>query len=239
VNVPIVRNSTRRGFVAGLSITLLLAGCGDDEPKQRKAFIDFLQTRIVDKPGVHVPHLTDEQAKSFGDYAKQYAVITDFNAKLDASVGGPMQQALQNGMPSSLDDVVARRGDLAILRDDMTKLRETLQEQLAAADAAHVALKQPDDLKRVFDAAYAKDVTAPAQAFSDIFPDVIAAQDAALAVADFITQHRGVVKIQGSQIQVSDQRMRQQLSVLIDALRAKQQSIVAAQRRLRSVVMGQ
>lgn len=237
--MPVLRSSTRREFVAGLSVALLLAGCGDDEPTQRKAFIEFLQTRIVDKPGVHVPHLSDEQVKSFGDYAKQYAVITDFNAKLDASVAGPMQQALQHGMPSSLEDVLTRRGDLAALRDGMTKVRDTLQQQLAAADAAHAALKQPDDLKRVFDAAYAKDVTAPAQAFFDIFPDVIAAQDGALAVADFIVEHRGIVKIQGSQMQVGDPHIQQQLSTLIDALRTKQQSIVAAQQRLRSVVMGQ
>ena len=237
--MPVPWSSTRRGFVAGLSLTFLLAGCGDDEPKQRKAFIEFLQTRIVDKPGVHVPHLSDDQAKSFGDYAKQYAIITGFNGKLDASVGGPTQQALQHGMPSSLEDVLSRRGDLAVLRDGMTKVRNTLQQELDAADAAHAALKQPDDLMHVFDAAYAKDVTAPAQAFFAIFPDVIAAEDAALALADFIAQHRGVVKIQGSQIQVSDPRVQQQLSALIDALRAKQQSIMAAQQRLRSVVMGQ
>ena len=59
--MPILRNS-RRQFLAGLSVTFLLAGCGDDEPKQRKAFIEFLQTRIVDKPGVHVPRLNDDQA---------------------------------------------------------------------------------------------------------------------------------------------------------------------------------
>jgi hypothetical protein len=190
-------------------------------------------------PAFTVPRLTDEQAKSFGDYAKHYAVITDFNAKLDASVSRPMQQALQHGMPSSLEDVVARRADLATMREGMAKLRETLQQQLAATDAAHAALKQPEDLKRAFDAAYAKDVTAPAQAFFAIFPDVIAAQDAALALADFIGQHRNVLKIQGSQIQVSDPRVQQQLTTLVDAVRAKQQSIMAAQERLRSVVMGQ
>ena len=32
--------------------------------------IQFLQERIVGKPGVHVPKLTAEQTAAFGDYAK-------------------------------------------------------------------------------------------------------------------------------------------------------------------------
>ena len=83
------KNACRAAVFALLG--LVLAGC-NDEPAERKAFITFLQTRIIDKPGLHVPHLTPEEEKSFGDYAKQYAVITDFNDGLDKSVAGPMAE---------------------------------------------------------------------------------------------------------------------------------------------------
>ena len=72
---------------------MLLAACGDKEPEQRAAFTQFLQTRIIDKPGVRVPQLTAEE-KSFGDYAAHYAVITDFNSGMDASVK-PLNSLMQ------------------------------------------------------------------------------------------------------------------------------------------------
>src|SRR5271167_2846482 len=77
-------------FAAALAFSL--AGCGDDEPTQRAAFIAFLNERIVNKPGVHLPVPTDDEVKSFGPYAAQFNVIADFNHKMDAvsagSIGG-------------------------------------------------------------------------------------------------------------------------------------------------------
>ena len=83
-------------LLLALALPLVLAACGSKEPEQRAAFTQFLQTRIVDKPGVRVPKLTEEEKKSFGDYAAQYAVITDFNAAMDASVK-PMGNLMQKG----------------------------------------------------------------------------------------------------------------------------------------------
>ena len=48
-------------FALALALPLLLAACGDKEPEQRAAFTQFLQTRIIDKPGVRVPQLTAEE----------------------------------------------------------------------------------------------------------------------------------------------------------------------------------
>ena len=88
----------RRSFslIAIALLTAFVAGC-NDEPAERKAFIEFLQTRIIDKPGLHVPHLTQEESASFGDYAKQYAIITDFNDGLERSVAKPMADAISRG----------------------------------------------------------------------------------------------------------------------------------------------
>src|SRR3974390_2255122 len=69
---------------AAILVFAVLTGC-DDEPAERRAFIDFLQEHIVSRPGVHVMLLNDDLRKSFGPYAKQYQIILDFNDDLDLS----------------------------------------------------------------------------------------------------------------------------------------------------------
>jgi Protein of unknown function (DUF3053) len=229
------RNACRAAAFALLG--LVLASC-NDEPAERKAFITFLQTRIIDKPGLHVPHLTPEEEKSFGDYAKQYAVITDFNGGLDKSVAGPMAEAINRGSIRSLDDVVTRHADFVAARDGIAQLRGAIDKQLAAADAAHAALKQPDDLKPVFDKAYERDVTIPAKAFADIFPDLSQALTAVVDLGDFIEQHKDKVTINGPTIETTDRALQPQLQALLDALTAKNEAIVKAQEHLRLVMNG-
>jgi hypothetical protein len=227
---------------ARVAVVLLLAAtgaiaCGDSEATQRKAFIDFLQTRIIAKPGVHVPKLTEQETAAFGPYAAHYAVIADFNAGLDEAVSKPMQRAL-TAAPRSLDQLAARRPEIAEIKGGMGALRGALDRQLAMADAARAALKQPDDLKPVYDAAYERDVTQPAKAFAEIFPDVDDAMASILAFADFLDQNREKVKVEGSTIRVTDPSVQARVQSLIDAMRAKQQAIQKAQQRLRDVVRG-
>jgi Protein of unknown function (DUF3053) len=228
---PLVR------IAALLLLAAFVGGC-NDESAQRKAFIEFLQTRIIDKPGLHVPHLTPDEAKSFGPYAQQYAIITDFNDGLDNSVAKPMQEAIQHGAIHSIDEVVTRRADFAAARDGVAQLRAAIDKQLAAADAAHAALKQPDDLKPVFDKAYERDVTIPAKAFADIFPDLSQALSAVVDLGDFLTQHKDKVTINGPLIQTSDPSLQPQLQALINALTTKNEAISKAQQRLRTVLNG-
>jgi hypothetical protein len=224
--------------LAGIVVlAILVAGC-DDEPAQRKAFIAFLQTRIIDKPGLHVPHLTPEEAKSFGDYAKQYAIITDFNDGLDQSVARPMQEAMQHEAMNTINDVVARHADFIAFRDGVTQLRAALDKQLAAADAAHAALKQPEDLKPVFDQAYERDVTIPAKAFADIFPDLSGALSALVDLGGFVETHKDRVTINGPMLQTSDPALQAQLTAMIAALTAKNDALNKATQRLRAVETG-
>lgn len=218
-------------------VAFCLAGC-NNEPAQRKAFIEFLQTRIIDKPGLHVPHLTPEEEKSFGDYAKQYAIITDFNDGLDKEVTKPMTEAINRGAVRSLDEVVTRHDDFVAARDGIAQLRDALDKELAKADAAHAALKQPDDLKPVFDKAYERDVTIPAKAFEDIFPDLSQALAAIVDLGDFIREHKDKVSINGSVLQTSDPALQPQLQALVDALIAKHEAIAKAQEHLRAVMNG-
>lgn len=213
------------------------AGC-DDEASQRKAFIEYLQSRIIDKPGLHVPSPTADETKSFGPYAQSYAIIVDFNAGLSRSVAEPMQAAMQRGAVHSLDDAVSRRADFVAVRDGMSQLHDTLKNALATADAAHAALKQPDDLKAVFDKAYDRTVTVPAQTFNEIFPAMDQAFGNILALSDFLGQHKGQVNLRGSTVEISDPGLRPQLQKLLDALGQSQEAVSRAQQKMQSVANG-
>jgi hypothetical protein len=223
--------------IFGGLLALGLVACGDSEATQRKAFIEFLQTRIIGKPGVHVPQLTEQETAAFGAYAKHYAVIADFNAGLDEAVAKPMERALE-AAPRSLDQLVSKRSEIAEIKSGMGAIRSALDRQLAAAEEARAALKQPDDLKPVYTVAYDRDVTQPAKAFAEIFPDVDAAIGAILAFVDYLDQNRDQVKIEGAMIRVNDPSVQARLQTLIEAMRAKQQAIQNAQQRLRSLAQG-
>ena len=231
------RTLSRLGIPAVL-IVFALFGCGDNEAMQRKAFIEFLQSRIVAKPGIHVPKLTADETAAFGDYAKHYAVIADFNTGLDREVSKPLHQAVAAGAPRSLEDAVGRRQDIATILGGMAAINAALDRQLAIADAAHAALKQPEDLKPVYDAAYDRDVTQPAKAFAEIFPDAAGAMKDFLEFADFVEQHHGAIRIQGSQIQVTDAALQPPLKKMIDGLSGRQEGIQKAQERLRELAYG-
>jgi hypothetical protein len=229
---------TRRFLVVALLGGFALAACGDSEPTQRKAFIDFLQTRIIDKPGLHVPMPSEEQTKSFGDYAKDYGIILAFNAGMDKNVSGRMQQVFQSGMIRSLDELTTRRADIGTAMEEMRALRTALDGELAKADAAHAALKQPDELKAVYDKAYERTVTAPAKAFGEAFPAGDGAFQAAQSLASFLDLHRDAIKINGSSIQASDPKLMSELNGLINALNQKGQGVMEAQRKLQAAIQG-
>lgn len=227
----------RSTFVAAVLVVAFGIAACDSEPAQRKAFIEFLQTRVVGKPGVHVPKPAAEQAAAFGPYAKHYEVITEFHAGLDQVVTKPLQRALE-AAPRSLDQLGSRRREIAEIRGGMANIRAALDKQLATADAAHGALNQPDDLKPVYDAAYDRVVTQPAKAFAEVFPDVDEATKAILTLAEFLDLHSDKIKANGSMLQVADPSLQPQLQTLVNALRAKQEAVQKAQQRLRSIISG-
>ncbi len=227
-----------RPFVALIAaLPLVLAACGDKEPEQRAAFTQFLQTRIVDKPGVRVPKLTDEEKKSFGDYAAQYAVITDFNAGMDASVK-PLSGIMQKGAMRSLNDIVSRRDDLKTVQAALNDMNTSLKEQQAKADAARAQLKQPEELKVVYDKAYEKTVSLPADTFRDVLPQLNATFDSSLKIADYVEAHKSQIEISGPIVKVKDPAVQDELNKLLQDLNTQAKQVQQAQTRLQAVMLG-
>ncbi|QKH33855.1 DUF3053 domain-containing protein [Achromobacter pestifer] len=224
-------------LVLAAALPLMLAACGNKEPEQRAAFTQFLQTRIVDKPGVRVPQLTDEEKKSFGDYAAQYAVITDFNAGMDASVK-PLSGIMQKGSMRSLNDIVTRRDDLKTVQASLNEMGAALKEQQAKADAARAQLKQPEDLKAVYDKAYEKTVSLPADTFRDVLPQLNATFDSSLKIADYVAAHAAQIDISGPIVKVEDPAVQAELNTLLQDLNAQAKNVQQAQTRMQAVMVG-
>ena len=227
----------RRLVVAGL-VLICLAGCGSQEPAQRQAFIGFLQTRVLDKPGVHVPQLTEDEKTAFGPYAEGWSVITAFHRTMDESVAPKMTAALSKGGFRSLDEIVARHGEIADMVATMDDMGRALGADVAAADAARGRLAQPDDLKAIYGKTYERLVREPAQAFAAVKPVFDGAMAATLKLADYLEAHKDRVKIVGGTLQVSDTRVEDDVNALIHDIQAEQTSMAAAQNRMQAVIYG-
>jgi len=228
---------TRTGLALLLTAPLLLTACGDKEPDQRAAFSKFLQTRILDKPGVRVPQPTEEEKKSFGDYASHYAVITDFHAGMNQSVTS-MDAAMQQGSIRTVNDLIARRGDLVKARTTMTEINTAIAKQQAQADAAHAQLKQPADLKPVYDGAYDRVVTQPANAFKAVFPLVDASLQRAVDTADYVEKNKAKIQVSGATVRVSDPKVQAELNTRLQALNSGAAALNKSQADMQKMIMG-
>jgi hypothetical protein len=227
-----------RTILACLALSLALAACGPSEPDQRKAFIAFLQTDVLPRPGARVPRPDAEKLKTFGDYAGHYAVITRFHERMNASVATPMQQAMTNGVPRSIAEVVTRKADLAAVRVGFGAMRIALDEAMAATEAERAALKQPDDLRAVYASVYDKLVTQPVSVFREIFPPTDEAFAAILAMAELIEGNKQAIRLNGSQLEVTNPALRARVQAALEAMAGKQGAMTEAQQKMRRVLYG-
>ena len=179
-----------------------LSGCGDGDADQRKAFVAFLQTRILDKPGLHVPQLTDDEKRAFGPYADLYAIITGFHRVMNDSVTPRFAAAMSKGSIQSLGDLLARRGDIRTAKATLDGMAVALRADVAEADEARGKLTQPEDVKAAFDKTYDRLVTTVAATFAGVVPVADAVFSEALDLTDYIDVHQDRVTVSGPTLQV-------------------------------------
>ncbi|PRH89423.1 DUF3053 domain-containing protein [Labrys okinawensis] len=224
-------------LLLGILLCLALSACGDQESSQRKEFIEFLQTRILDKPGAHVPQLSGNQKDAFGPYVKDYAIITDFAAGPSGGPGNLQQRfgaIVAKGSIRSMSDLASRREDLVAVQNLIDELGGAIDQALAKADAAKEQLKQPEDLKIVFDKAYERDVTAVADNVKQMLPPVRDMTAAALRLSDFIAGNKDRLEVAGMTITAKDQKTLTALQPLLDDFNAKGRAVMALQQKFRS-----
>ena len=231
--------SKRAAVVAALvGFALLLAGCFGEEEAQRKAFIEFLRTRIIDKPGLHIPIMSDQDVANFGPYADQYRIMNGFHHQLDAAIAKDFARATQIGSPRSVEDLVQHRAMLPVVTQGMTKMKTAIDKALADADAAHAALKQPPDLKAVYDKAYEHMVTKPANVFRELMPIMVSGLPVIEKLAAFLDEHRNAIEYRGGMPYARDAALRPQLAALMQEAIKVSEASNEGKRKLRAMAEG-
>ena len=205
-------------FVAA---TLALAGCGDKEPVQRQAFIDFLNTEILDKKGVSLPELGTTQERAFGDYAKQYKILVRFQKAMADDAAKNARDLLALAELEDLAAVAKAEQSLRKASREAKRLQQRVGELQATADADKAKLTQPEDLFRTYDAAYNKIVTVPAKSSSDAFAAVNTMFSTTLELLDFINTHSRDLEIDGKNINVRNPGLMRDLNEKMDAVRKR------------------
>jgi hypothetical protein len=216
-------------------LAAVLAAWGNSESDQRKAFIRFLQD-INNKTGVHylVPTPAADE-KAFGPYLQQYAIILDFNKDMKARIDEFVAQIMKLGYgptssPRTIEQMAAAPQDLVAAKGVVDKMEQGIEMRVTKVNAERTALKQPDDLKAVYDKAFDKLVTTPALAMEKSAKAFDAAIDASIKLADYINSHRNKLAVSGMQIQAKDQRTLDELRPLMKARQDAGERFLAAQR---------
>lgn len=214
--------------LAALLMVVSLSGCFDKEGDQRKAFIDFLQNTAM-RSGDRLPTLTSDQKKQFGGLVSDYAILYGFSQQ--------MNQAMDQGIRPVLDtvngirvpqDYLIQRNTLRQENGALNVLGQQVQNAKMQADSALATLKQPEELKVVFDKVYEKVVTHPA---STIMPLIPAAQNLTqqlMQVGDYIAEQDGQVSFTANGIQFPTSRQATQYNALIAPLGAQHQAFMQA-----------
>lgn len=219
-------------------LALATAGCLDNEPQQRRAFIAFLQTRIIDKPGLHIPIMSDKDIADLGPYADHYRVMNGFHHNVDASIAKDLATAMQIGSPRSLEDLRNHREVLPVLKSGISRMKDELDKAEAEADAKHKALKQPPDLKAVYDIAYDRMVTNSAAVFREIGPIITGSLPAIEALAAYLDEHRDTISFRAGSPVVTDPAVRTKLAALMEAAGKAADASEVGKRKLRAMVEG-
>ena len=233
------RLSRRLLTLAGVLVfALSLAACFDNEPAQRAAFIKFLQTRIIDKPGLHIPILSDKETADLGAYVDQYHILNGFHHRLDESVSKDLRKVADASAPRSMEELREKRAIISALKRDMAVLKVELDKVEADTDAAHKALQQPADLKVAYDKAYERMVTIPAKTFRELIPIMETGLPAIEELAVYLDEHRDTIELHGNSTVVKDAKVRAKLTTLMQAAVEAAKSSEEGKRKLRAMAEG-
>lgn len=223
--------------LAGVAF-IFVSGCAPSEEQQAKSFADFLDQRILDKPGLHVPALTDEERRSFGRFAEDYAVLSGFQAELNTAVKDYAAKLHTVPPRPSVGEIAKYKPDFVAARDFMMKIDRELDGALARAQAARAGLKQPELVASRFSQAFERMVVAPHKVARAIIPPTVNLLDAEIAIADFVAAHQADIVANSFVVEVNNPEVRKELQSLLDAYKAKVPELNTLREKVNSVMHG-
>ncbi len=216
--------------IMALLVIFQLTGCGDKEPQQRKAFIDYLQNTVM-RSGQNLPSLSEDQKQKFGPYVSDYTIILNFSRQLKMSVTNGLVPAVNEiGQIRVPQDYMQQRNALQQASGTLNMLQQQIQSAKTQADTAQAALKQPEDLKAVYSKVYAQDVTDPANAVLPAIPAFASFMQDLIAVGDFLSQQENQVNFANGGVQFPTQQQATQYNAMMTGLLGKQQALLTAQK---------
>lgn len=212
-----------------LFLVLQLTGCGDKEADQRKAFIDFLQNTVM-RSGEHLPTLSEDQKQKFGNYISDYAIIYGFSQQVNKAIDTGLKPVVDELSAIRIpQDYLTRRDALRQASGSLGVLSQQIQTAKSQADSSKNALKQPEDLKTVYDNIYSKVVTQPANSLASLLPALQTLSQDVLQTGDFLQQQGTRVSFNGDSIQFPTQEQATQYNALMSNLNANAQALTQAQ----------
>ena len=221
--------------VLALLVVMQLTACGDKEPEQRKAFIDYIQNTVM-RSGAKIPTLSEDQKQKFGSYAGDYAILVGFSQQLSKSLDASLTPALdQINQIRTAQDYMSKRDTLQQSVGALNLLGQQIQSAKSQADTARTALKQPDDLKAVYNQAYDKIVTGPANALMPVIPTTASFVQDLVQVGDFLRAQGNQVAFNNNGVQFRTSQQATQYNTMMSNLVAKQQDLLNAQKIVSSV----
>lgn len=189
--------SPRAAFLWCLSALILfaLSGCGDNEPEERQAFSTFLNEKILHSKGVAIPRLSRDEAKPFGDYAKHYALLVDFQQSLSEKAG-KARHILKTADTAELATYANNVAALEKSAREARSLNKVALRLLEKTDSAKKALALPEDLATAYNAAYEKIVTRPAESFAALALAAAESFDASIDILEFVDDRNRDITIE-------------------------------------------
>jgi hypothetical protein len=230
---------TRRLFVSSAAATTLTGWGWGSESDDAKALAEFLKARLVDQPALKSARPTAAEAKSFGRFAADYAVIPQFHDELSAQFTEPFQKAVASARAMlTVDKLVRHRLDLATVRVSLDPIGLALEAAVAKAAGARAAFNHPEPLKAAFAAAFDRSVTQSAAASREVLPVARSTCDAGLRLAGYMAGNEKFIKIKGVQVEVSNPDVLRQVNGLIMALQQQSARLIEAERKFQAASAG-
>lgn len=220
----------------GLFTALSLGGCGDSEPTERKAFIEFLQTRIISKTGMRVPKLTDQEKGSLGRYAAQYEVLENYHAGLNKNIVPLLKDVGPVLGLRSIETLIEKRAAFKAFQTKVDEVSEKVQMQLEKVKADYAALQQPDDLKPIYEAAYNRLVTTPSAILNKFLPTIKEALQKYENLANFLDENKAHVKLSGITAEIDNQQLLDQFNAQMKDIQATSAKLTSVQNEMRKMI---
>ncbi|RWR03266.1 hypothetical protein ED28_02915 [[Pantoea] beijingensis] len=220
--------------LTALLLVFQLTGCGDKEPDQRKAFIDFLQNTVM-RSGEHLPSLSEDQKQKFGNYVSDYAILYGFSQQANKAVEAGLKPVVDElnaiRMPQ---DYLSHRDSLRQASGSLNVLAQQIQSAKSQADTSKAALKQPEDLQSVYNNVYTRVVTQPADALTPLLPALQSLSQDVIQAGDYLQQQGSNVSFNNGGIQFQTRDQVAQYNTIMSNLSTKGDALAQAQRALQN-----